>query len=76
MSSPRRPLNGSPSFQFDHVRGFVESVAIHTPPVDPCPRCGRSDRVEEEEQSGSSARWFTCARCGLRYTRLPQGEST
>jgi DNA-directed RNA polymerase subunit M/transcription elongation factor TFIIS len=67
----RRPLNGSPTSQVDHLPRFVESVAIDTTSVDPCPKCGRRDGVEQEEQSGSSARWFVCARCGLRYTRLP-----
>jgi len=28
-----------------------------------CPRCHRNDQVEEEEQSGSSQRWFICNRC-------------
>jgi hypothetical protein len=35
-----------------------------------CPKCRRIDRAEEEEQSGSSGRWFLCARRGLRYTRV------
>jgi len=33
----------------------------------PCPVCRRIDLVEEEEQSGSSRRWFICGRCGRRY---------
>jgi hypothetical protein len=37
-------------------------------PTPPCPRCHRIDQTEEEEQSGSSARWFVCHRCGIRYT--------
>ena len=36
-----------------------------------CPKCDRSDHAEEEEQSGSSRRWFLCTWCGLRYTRVP-----
>jgi hypothetical protein len=44
-------------------------------PLPPCPKCRRADRVEEEDQSGSSARWFACLRCGMRFlTRQRLGE--
>jgi len=33
----------------------------------PCPKCHRCDGVEEDEQSGSSAQWFVCSRCGTLY---------
>ena len=36
-----------------------------------CPRCRRADHVEEEEQTGSSASWFLCRRCGSRFKRQP-----
>jgi len=36
-----------------------------------CPRCKRIDRVEEEEQAGSSQQWFVCGYCGTRFT-LPR----
>jgi uncharacterized protein YbaR (Trm112 family) len=32
-----------------------------------CPKCKRTDRAEEEDQTGSSRRWFVCDRCGIRY---------
>jgi hypothetical protein len=40
--------------------------------IPPCIKCQRVDRVEEEEQSGSSARWFLCTRCGVRYAAVPR----
>jgi len=40
--------------------------------IPPCPKCGRADQAEEEDQSGSSERWFMCARCGIRYTAPPR----
>ena len=33
-----------------------------------CPRCQRLNASEAEDQSGSSARWFACDHCGMRYT--------
>jgi DNA-directed RNA polymerase subunit M/transcription elongation factor TFIIS len=42
------------------------------PPIPPCPKCHRIDRSEEEEQTGSSTRWFVCDRCGIRYTLPPR----
>jgi len=33
-----------------------------------CPRCKRADSSDEESQTGSSARWFVCNYCGMRYT--------
>jgi len=38
------------------------------PAIPACPRCLRADQVEEEEQSGSSQRWFVCNRCGLAFS--------
>lgn len=38
----------------------------------PCPKCRRVDRVDEEEQTGSSNRWFVCARCGTRFSVPPK----
>jgi hypothetical protein len=38
----------------------------------PCPRCHRNDRVEEEDQGGSSSRWFVCERCGTRFSAPPR----
>src|SRR5438477_9556480 len=38
-----------------------------TTPIPPCPSCHRINHVEEEEQSGSSSRWFSCASCGTHY---------
>jgi len=32
----------------------------------------RVDRSEEEDQTGSSQRWFVCDRCGLRYPAPPK----
>jgi hypothetical protein len=40
--------------------------------IPPCPKCHRIDLVEPEDQSGSSARWFICNRCGTRFTSPPQ----
>ena len=42
------------------------------PPIPPYPKCHRIDRSEEEEQTGSSTRWFVCDRCGIRYTLPPR----
>jgi uncharacterized protein YbaR (Trm112 family) len=36
-------------------------------PIPACPKCKRTDRAEEEDQTGSSRRWFVCDRCGIRY---------
>ena len=33
-----------------------------------CPRC-RSPRVEEQDQNGSSQRWFDCCNCGHRWAQ-------
>jgi hypothetical protein len=40
--------------------------------IPPCPKCNRIDDVEAEEQSGSSATWFICARCGSRFIAPPK----
>jgi hypothetical protein len=52
----------------------TEKVSMHGNHlvVPACPKCHKADRVEEEEQSGSSSRWFLCARCGTRFTRAPR----
>jgi DNA-directed RNA polymerase subunit M/transcription elongation factor TFIIS len=44
------------------------------PKPPPCPKCRRIDRAEEEEQTGSSARWFTCTHCGFRYREPSVGR--
>jgi hypothetical protein len=31
-----------------------------------CPRC-RSPHVDEQQQTGSSQRWFDCCNCGHRW---------
>jgi DNA-directed RNA polymerase subunit M/transcription elongation factor TFIIS len=41
-----------------------------------CPKCQRNDRVEEEDQSGSSSRWFVCERCGIRFSLKPRRLAT
>jgi hypothetical protein len=41
------------------------------PPSPSCPKCKRPDGTEAEEQSGSSASWFVCNRCGTRFTAPP-----
>jgi hypothetical protein len=47
--------------------------AARTPPPTPvCPNCNRSDRVEIEEQSGSSAQWYVCEGCGARFIVPPK----
>jgi hypothetical protein len=40
------------------------SERLMTTPL--CPRCRRTD-VDEEEQTGSSKRWFVCNWCGHRF---------
>jgi hypothetical protein len=52
------------------VVSVMSSNQTRLPPP-PCPRCRRIDRTEEEEQTGSSQRWFLCERCGLRYPSVP-----
>src|ERR1700674_1348758 len=42
---------------------FASPSVIKTPPLPPCPRCHRLTGVEEDEQSGSSLRWFVCRLC-------------
>ena len=63
---PRQPSRRS---------GDGDDGPLHTPTrtgslIPPCIKCHRVDRVEEEEQSGSSDRWFLCTRCGIRYTAV------
>jgi hypothetical protein len=48
---------------------------LHTPSrtralIPPCIKCQRVDRIEEDEQSGSSDRCFLCTRCGIRYSAV------
>jgi hypothetical protein len=47
-----------------------DRVTIYTKVIPPCPKCHRIDHVEEEDQSGSSGRWFLCDRCGMRYSAI------
>ena len=47
---------------------MMETAVVRMAIAPPCPTCQRTDRVEEEDQSGSSSRWFVCTRCGRRYT--------
>lgn len=37
-----------------------------------CPHCHRIDRVEEKNHSSSSAQWFVCTRCDVRYQSPPR----
>jgi hypothetical protein len=41
-----------------------------------CPRCKKSDYLEEEEQSGSAQRWFVCTRCGTLVSVSPRPRAT
>jgi lysyl-tRNA synthetase class I len=47
-----------------------QAAAAKAPP--PCPKCHRVDRVHPEDQSGSSAPWFLCERCGTQFTVPPR----
>jgi DNA-directed RNA polymerase subunit M/transcription elongation factor TFIIS len=57
----------------------LPAMKKHNPPPPPrptrgtpiCPRCLNADRTEEEDQTGSSTRWFVCERCGLRFSIKP-----
>jgi hypothetical protein len=50
---------------------FIQDSDFASPrPIPPCPKCHRIDQAEEEEQTGSSDRWFLCARCGMRYSAI------
>jgi len=49
------------------MRPKSHDTSLLRPLLPPCPRCHRIDQAEEEDQTGSSARWFVCARCGTRY---------
>src|SRR5262245_20851501 len=40
-----------------------------------CPRC-RTSHIEEEDQSGSSARWFVCNGCGHRWQFRPSSATS
>jgi hypothetical protein len=42
------------------------------PRIPSCPKCLRNHHVEEEQQSGSSDRWFLCAMCGTRFNVPPR----
>jgi hypothetical protein len=46
-------------------------IAMTPPKTPPCPKCHLTDRAEPEEQTGSSASWFVCDRCGIRFTIPP-----
>ena len=37
----------------------------------PCPRCHQLAGVEEEENAGSSRRWFICRLCGHCWSAAP-----
>jgi hypothetical protein len=39
----------------------------------PCPRCHQLAGVEEEENAGSSRRWFICRLCGHCWSAAPEG---
>jgi hypothetical protein len=45
---------------------------IKRPPLPPCPHCHRLTGVEEEEQSGSSLRWFVCRLCAHVWSSSPR----
>ena len=47
-------------------------AAMNLLPV--CPKCRRNTHVEEEDTTGSSSRWFVCARCGIRFS-VPPADS-
>ena len=49
-------------------------VNYGTKSIPPCPTCRKSDWVDEEEQNGSSQRWFVCNQCGRRYAGLVARE--
>jgi hypothetical protein len=53
------------------VRSTVH-VVTEPPPLPPCPRCHRLTGVEEEEQSGSSLRWFCCRLCAHVWSSSPR----
>jgi len=36
-------------------------------PTPVCPKCNRGDRVQIDDQSGSSAQWYLCEACGNRF---------
>jgi hypothetical protein len=49
-----------------------QAVTVHPPPLPPCPRCLRLTGVEEDENTGSSLRWFICRLCGHCWSAAPQ----
>lgn len=67
LKQPKATAELPPIARRDPRNAVAPTGARVSPQPPPCPKCLRSDRVEPEDQSGSSARWFVCARCGTRY---------
>jgi hypothetical protein len=53
------------------VRLAVHVVTARLP-LPPCPRCHQTVGVEEDEQSGSSLRWFRCTVCSHDWSSSPR----
>ena len=73
LSAHARAAQQSAQALLDHfheVHPLSARAAAKPPP--PCPKCHRIDRVHPEDQSGSSAPWFLCERCGTQFTVPPQ----
>jgi len=70
-SSPFVPTGQRLRTDYQNPRPGNRVNAGSSTPISPCPKCHRIDQAEEEEQSGSSRRWFVCNRCGIRYPSLP-----
>ena len=76
--APTRPGDTGTTFHVARPRGCCRDLcaldarsvrpAVIKRQLPPCPKCHHPDRVEEEDQSGSSDRWFVCVRCGLRFS--------
>jgi hypothetical protein len=73
LSAHARAAHESAQALLDHfqeVHPKSARAAAKAPP--PCPKCHRVDRVHPEDQSGSSAPWFLCERCGTQFTIPPR----
>ena len=68
----RTQLNRRRTVERITVGKAIPMVTTKLTVIPPCPKCNCIDHVEAEEQSGSSASWFLCARCGSRFIAPPK----
>src|SRR3954463_16172839 len=54
--------------------GLLTRICVVSSPVPACPRCHSTAHVEEEEQSGSSQRWYICLRCQQPFRPAPSPQ--